>query len=1214
MGMCDGSILRWGLMTQPDAAPPESPASSASNLFVVGLGASAGGIDALRTFFAKAVDARIAYCVVLHLSPDHDSELAQVLQHTAHFPVQQVTGPTHVEPGHVYVIPPNCRLTLTGDTLRVEDATAEQRRVAVDLFFTSLADARGGRCAAAVLSGTGHNGSTGLKRIKECGGLTRAQSAETAEYPQMPHNAMATGLVDVIAAPGEMPALITAYQQRLIAEEQRSESPEDESDALREVLSILRLRTGHDFSSYKAPTLLRRIRRRALVRQVDSVAQYAGVLRDTRDEPLALMKDLLISVTRFFRDPAAFATFAEVVLPRLFRDKTSYDHVRVWVSACATGEEAYSVAMLLAEEASTLPEPPRIQVFGTDLDSSAIAVARDGMYSEADVADVGDARLRRFFSAEPGGFRVKRELRETVLFATHNVIRDPPFSHLDAITCRNLLIYLNRTAQGQVLDTFHFALRPGGYLWLGQSESAEVKESLFVLLDKSAHLYEARTATTRLTLGYREPVELARATPPPSEPWFGRLPAGILHQRLLERYAPPSVVIDDDFRVLHMSARAGRFIAISGGEPSHNLLNLLRPELRGDLRAAVLQAMHSRESVQIDALATALEDRVVPVSLIVRPVLRDGDPPRGLFLILFDDHGGVAASPPVRSLARSGDPADREDELTQLRSQLRATVDQYETQQEDAKAANEELQAMNEELRSAAEELETGKEELQSVNEELTTVNQELKVKINELAQTNYDFQNLITATEIGTIFLDADLRIKFSTPSARDVFNLQDSDIGRPLSDITSQLLKETLHDDVRTVLQHLTIIDREIQARDGRWYLIRVRPYRGGGLSTSGVVITFHDISERHDAEMRAREGEERLRLLIDSTVDYAILTTTATGLIEFWNSGAERMFGYAHDEIIGADVAVLFTPEDRAAGMPEEERTRAARNGRAADQRFHLRKDGSRFYCSGVLTALRDGRGFAKIARDISGVRDLPVSRGGESRIEGRDAVGGFEAQPRDAAIAHALAVRRIVSAQETERGRIARDLHDSLGQMLTALRMTLEGYQAKPGRDEIGRALEIANDLDKELDFLAWQLRPSVLEELGLAAALPRFVEEWSRHYELVARYRSAFEPGQLSSEAEVTFYRVAQEALNNVAKHARARRVDVMLEARQGAVVLLVEDDGAGFDVGDEQAIARRFGIVGMRERARLAGATLQIESSPGKGTSVFLRCSIGSGG
>jgi two-component system, chemotaxis family, CheB/CheR fusion protein len=1195
----------------PDSATSE-PAASASSLYVVGLGASAGGIAALREFFAHAVDTHVAYCVVLHLSPDHASELAQVLQHGTALAVEQVRGPVEVQAGRVYVIPPNCRLTLEEDTLRIDAATAEERRAAVDTFFASLADARGTRCAAAVLSGTGRDGSSGLKRVKEHGGLTLAQTPHSAEYAQMPEHAIATGLVDVVAAPGDMPRFISRYQQRLdTVDLHEGVAAEEDAAAIRDVLNVLRSRTGHDFSSYKTPTLLRRIRRRALLREAESLLDYAAVMRSTPGEAPALMNELLISVTRFFRDPEAYATLAQIAIPQLFRDKRPQDHVRVWVSACATGEEAYSLAMLLAEQAALSEKAPRVQVFATDLDAAAVATARIGLYSEAEVAAVGDERLRRFFFAEPGGFRVRRELREMILFAPHNVIRDPPFSHMDLIACRNLLIYLNRSAQEQVLATFHFALRPGGYLWVGASESADVKESLFVLLDKGAHLYEARTATTRLAAAYRDP--MARSAPPQPEDWFSGVPVGLLHQRLLEAYSPPSVVIGDDFRVVHMSERAGRYMAVTGGEPSRNLLTLLRPELRGDVRAAAQQAMRSRAPAEVRDLTVEIDGRTTRLAIVVRPVLRQGEPPRGLFLVLFEEDGREIATPPAVSLpTRPDSSAGLEDELAHVRAELRSTVEQYETQQEEAKAANEELQAMNEELRSAAEELESGKEELQSVNEELITVNEELRVKVNELAQTNADFQNLIAATEIGTIFLDTDLRIKFSTPSARAVFNLQDSDIGRPLSDITNQLLSDTLHEDVRTVVANLAVIDRQIAARDGRWYLVRVRPYRTGELSVSGVVITFHDISQQHAAETQAREGEERLRLLIDSAVDYAILTMTPDGLVDFWNSGAQRMFGYAAEEILGRDVALIFTPEDRAARVPEEERARAARHGRAPDQRFHLRKDGSRFFCAGVVTPLGQERGFAKIARDVAGPRDPSES---QTLRRVREAAERFEVHSRDSAIAHAEAVRRIVGAQETERARVARDLHDSLGQLLTALRLTIERFRALPlegarREAEIERGLEIATALDRELDFLVWELRPSVIEELGLAAALPRFVREWSQHYNVPAEYRSTFEPGQLSADAEVAFYRVAQEALNNVAKHARANRVDVILEGRQGLVTLVVEDNGVGFDAANPELTSGRFGVTGMRERAELVGGSLEIESTPGDGTSIFLRCPI----
>jgi two-component system, chemotaxis family, CheB/CheR fusion protein len=1213
------------LINVPESVPPVPATPTSADAvypFVVGIGASAGGIAALRDFFANVPsDTDAAYCVVLHLSPDHESQLAEILQHTSPIPVEKVAGAARIAPGRVYVIPPNFRLSITDGTLHLHTASTEDRRIIVDLFFESLAEARGSNCAVAVLSGTGHDGSAGVKRVKERGGLVLVQVLSEAQHQQMPESALRTGVADIIAPVAEMPARITEYHGRLRTEAQNTPLFANEDlDEVHEVLRLLRLRTGHDFSSYKTPTLIRRIRRRAHVRNAASIADYASVLRDLPEEAPALMKDLLISVTRFFRNPEAFAAVAQIGIPRLFRDRVGSDHVRVWVVACASGEEAYSVAMLLAEEAGQRPQPPSIQVFATDLDADAVAVAREGFYSEADVREVGEVRLRRFFNAERGGYRVRRELREMVLFATHNVIRDPPFSHLDMVTCRNLLIYLNRTAQARVLDTFHFALRAGGYLWLGQSETADAPESPFVLLDKAAHLYEGRGALGGAPSP--RPSQLlphARMMPHVAEEPPKRIPPGVLHHRLVEQYVPPSVLISDDFQVLHLSEHAGRFMSLVGGELTSDFFHLVRPELKSTVRRAVRQAAETGAPVEVKSIPLPVDGRACEVHLTVRPTRGDGRPPRRLFLITFDSQPETPVTLPAAPLADDSDIGARhlEDELAQLRAQLRATVEQYETQHEEARAANEELQAMNEELRSAAEELETGKEELQSVNEELSTVNQELKVKINELAETNNDFQNLIAATEIGTIFLDSELRIKFSTPAARAIFNLQESDVGRPLSDITNQLHHHTLHEDVVSVLEHLSTIDRELETGDGRWHLMRVRPYAMTDGPANGVVITFQDITHRHATEVRALQGEERLRLLIDSAIDYAIFTMTPDGVIDFWNVGAQRMFGYTADEIIGQDVGVLFTPEDRAALMPEQERTRAARSGRAADQRFHVRKDGSRIFCSGVLTLLGKGRGFAKIARDLTGPREAAASLAtldaNTARREKAN-LSHFQAQVQNASIAYEDAVRRIVNAQETERARIARDLHDSLGQMLTALRLTLErGQIAGPGEplnSDVERAMQLTSAIDRELDFLSRQLRPAVLEELGLAAALPLFLREWSEHYHVQAEYRSAFEPGHLSADAEVAFYRVAQEALNNVTKHARATRVDVILETREGQVVLLVEDNGVGFDVADEDLISRRFGVVGMRERAALIGATLDIESAAHEGTSVFLRCPV----
>jgi two-component system CheB/CheR fusion protein len=1203
------------------AGPREQPP-------VVGLGASAGGIAALKQFFAKVeVPSGAAYVVILHLSPDHDSRLAEVLQTASSMPVSQVTASVAIESDHVYVVPPNKSMTVSDGRLSVSDfSRPEERRSPVDLFFRALADSHRSRAVCVVLSGTGPNGSAGLKRIKEYGGLVLAQDPSEAEYGDMPRNSIATGLVDLVLPIAAMPGKIAAYLDHIRLEDETMSSARvlDEPEALRKVLTLLRSRTGHDFSNYKTATVQRRIGRRMTLLGLPSVGGYVRTLRDEPAEAAALMQELLISVTNFFRDPPAWRALADRVIPRLFLNNGVNDQVRVWVAGCATGEEAYSLAMLLAEHADSAPERPAIQLFATDLDQRAIATAREGLYSVAEVVDVPEARLQRFFAREPGGYRVRRELREQVLFAQHNVIKDPPFSHLDLISCRNLLIYLNRSIQAQVIETFHFALRPGAYLFVGASESPEGTNDLFMRFDSTAHVYESRSITSRL------PIPLADGPPTvrparmlevrPAE----RIAPADLHQRLLEQYAPPSVVINADHNVVHMSERAGRFMQIRGGEPSSDLLMLVRAELRPDLRTALHQAARDRTSVEIRGIAVVLDDATTQVDVAVRPVLRDGDPARGFFLVIFDEAGALSQErgDPLRTLTSPAEPAflDLEEELVRVKAQLRTTIEQYETQVEEAKASNEELQAMNEELRSAAEELETGKEELQSVNEELTTVNEELKNKIDQLGNTNNDFQNFINATNIGAIFLDRSLRVKFSTPRAREVFNLLDTDGGRLLSDITSKLSDAGIHEDVRVVLDRLTPLERDVQTKDGRWHLMGLRPYRTSDNRIDGVVVTFQDITDRYNAETRLRQSEERVRMLLDSALDYAIFSITEDGVIDSWNSGAERMFGYAADEIVGANVATLFTPEDRAAGMPLKELSQARQSGSAADERYHLRKNGTRFYCSGVTRRLgAGGIGFAKIARDLTGQQlAAEALRAAHDELERRVRLRTSELQAtvveqEEAKLSVTTLLHRLVSAQEDERRRIARDLHDHFGQQLTTLRLAIERSQQKRGSEadhdeELARALTLTQQIGRDLDFLAWELRPAVLDELGLAAALPRFVTEWSAQVGIPAEFRfGGFENGQIPRDAEVAFYRVAQEALNNVLKHAHASRADVVLSASNGQVVLVVEDDGVGFDAAGDGFRSSGLGLAGMRERAALVGATLQVESAPGRGTSVFLR-------
>lgn len=870
-----------GKMAEEPASPPEKPEKpekpgkpeKRDELFVVGLGASAGGIRALKSYFSNTpAKSGIAYVVILHLSPEHDSKLAEVLQVAGPMPVTQVRDRVRIEPDHVYVIPPNQSLSMNEGLLMLSEMTKiEERRAPVDTFFRALAEAKKSHAACIILSGTGADGSLGLKRVKELGGLALVQDPSEAEFNDMPRHAIATGLIDYVLPVAEMPAQILAYRDKLrsvrvpvLPQEQRAP---DEA-AVRDILMLLRVRSGHDFANYKRPTVMRRIRRRITVNGLNDLKDYAQYLHDHPEEVQELLKDLLISVTNFFRDQDAFAALKSEVIPRIFDDKGQEESVRVWVPGCATGEEAYSLAMLLAEHTAELFDRPSIQIFATDIDERALAVAREGFYTETATADIPPEYLRRFFVKEMDGYRVRKDLREMILFAVHNVLKDPPFSHIDMISCRNLLIYLNRNAQDHLMQTFHFSLETDGFLFLGSSESADGLGDLFQTIDKDYRVYQRRPAPPRIILPTPSAWIPARymqteKSPSMTEQVRDWTTYSALHQKLLEQYTAPSLVIDENYDIVHMSERVGQYLQFTGGEPSYNLLKVVRPELRLELHTALFQAVQRRMETRTHSIPVRLDDRTQDVSVIVRPVFKPEDSARGYVLVIFEEKRTQSAeapvSPQVATVSAPETIAQQlEEEISHLRMQLRNTIEQYELQQEEQKASNEELQAMNEELRSAAEELETSKEELQSINEELTTVNQELKIKIEELSQTNNDFRNFIASTEIATIFLDRSLRVKLFTPRAREIFNLIPADINRPLLDITHKLAYDDIPADVERVLDSLQSIRREVRTRSGNWYDMRILPYRTTEDRIDGVVVTFIDINSRKKAE------EEREQLL--------------------------------------------------------------------------------------------------------------------------------------------------------------------------------------------------------------------------------------------------------------------------------------------------------------------------------------------------------------
>jgi two-component system CheB/CheR fusion protein len=888
--------------------------------FVVGIGASAGGISALREFFRHVKsDSGMTYVVILHLSPEHESNLASLLQSQTSLPVTQVTETVRVEPNHIYVIPPANYLAMSDGVIRL---TPPEKPAgghnSIDVFFRTLADAYGRDAIAVLLSGAGSDGTLGLGRIKEQGGIVIVQDPAEAEYHEMPRSAIETLLVDLVLPVAEIPSKLISLRdgaKRLVLPKEKEETPAPapprNGDALREILALVRVRTGNDFSQYKRPTILRRIARRMQVNEVHTITDYSRLLREQPQEISSLLRDLLITVTSFFRDHEYFDVLAHEVIPNLFAKKTRQQQVRVWSVGCATGEEAYSLGMLLVEHAERLPDPPGLQIFATDIDERAIAEARECKYPASISLDVSPERLRRFFSKEGERYRIVKSLREMVLFAHHNILRDPPFSRIDLISCRNVLIYLNRDVQERILGTLHFSLRPDGYLFLGSAEAADVTPKLFAPVDKKRRIYVRRAAVNHPTPA----LEPSIIRMPPKSPDMLKSAGdfrsmGELHQESVELFAPPSVLANEEYEVVHASAHAGRYLHVSGGVPALNLLKLIHPDLRIELRSLLLEAktpgkagQEQSRQVQID-----LDGKPTNVLLRVRQLIAP-ETARGFFLVIFDE-GTEDASASVAHPQDDGG-QDRvarhlEEELQRTKDQLRLTIEQYETSTEELRASNEELQAINEELRSATEELETSKEELQSVNEELTTVNHEYREKLEEIGRANADLQNLMASTDIGTIFLDRDLRIKRYTPRVQQLFSITQADIGRPLEHFTSKLEYSGIHADALEVLRTLNTVEREIRSQDGKWFLMQLVPYRTIEDRIDGVVLTFVDVTN-------ARENQERLREQARViSLAHVMMRSASEDVIMLWNEGCERLYGYTAAEAVGKKCHELLRTE--------------------------------------------------------------------------------------------------------------------------------------------------------------------------------------------------------------------------------------------------------------------------------------------------------------
>ena len=830
---------------------------------IVGIGASAGGLEALEQFLTNVPEnSGMAFVIIQHLDPTHKGIMHELLQRTTVMKVVQVKDRAEVKPNCVYVIPPNKDMSILHGVLHLfAPAAPRGLRLPIDFFLRSLAEDRQEQSIGVILSGMGSDGTLGLRAIKEKAGVVLVQEPATAKFDGMPRSAMDAGLADLIAPANELPGKILAFLKHVPLISRPDADLEDKAqNVLEKVVILLRAHTGHDFSLYKKTTLYRRIERRMGIHQIGKMTSYLRYLQENSQELDLLFKELLIGVTNFFRDPAAWEELRDRILPDLLANRSPAQALRGWVPGCSTGEEAYSLAMTFKEavEENRPKGGFALQIYATDLDRDAIGKARQGFFPDNIAADVSAERLKRFFTKEDNGYRVRKEIREMVIFAPQNLVMDPPFTKLDFLVCRNLLIYLTAEVQKKLIPLFHFSLNPRGVLFLGSSETLGSCSKLFETLNTKSRLF--RRAETALPNPVDFPSSFNAGVSARTEVRPVAKPTGSLQtmadQLVLKQYAPPAVLANDKGDIFYISGRTGKYLEPAAGKANWNLFVMIREGLRYEVTSAFQKALRKKECITLRGLKAGEQS----VDVTVQQLDEDG-PLKGLVMIVFTD---VAASiqeaePPANLRGCTARQAKLERELVQLRAEAHSLQEEMQTSQEEFSSANEELQSTNEELQSTNEELMTSKEEMQSLNEELQTVNAELQSKVDELSRVSNDMKNLLNSTDIATLFLDSDLNVQRFTPQAVKIIKLIPADVGRPITDLVSDLQYPELSADVREVLRTLVSAEKTIAANDGRWFTVRIMPYRTVDDRIDGVVITFVDISvaKTLESKLRAKQG---------------------------------------------------------------------------------------------------------------------------------------------------------------------------------------------------------------------------------------------------------------------------------------------------------------------------------------------------------------------
>jgi two-component system, chemotaxis family, CheB/CheR fusion protein len=1199
---------------------------------VVGFGASAGGLQAFTEILANLdPNTGMAFVLVTHLAPDQKSFLSEIVERYTQMPVHSIEDGQRPLPNHIYVLLPNQSLTIREGLFRVEQPpTGERFPKTIDRFFISLATDQKNHAIGVVLSGADGDGALGLRAIKGEGGIALVQSPDSAMHSGMPRSSIASDHVDLVIPPAEIAIELGRLSQQFMRPEVRSLeagaiSPDDEQ-SYQKILQMLRSISGLDLRQYKPETIRRRIARRMLLLRIEQLSHYMRFLQIRNDELRTLQEDVLINVTRFFRDPQFWESLRVNVLPVMLQDRPPEKPIRIWCAGCSSGEEAYSLAILMLEYLSQHDLDTPVQVFGTDASDQSIEAARTAIYPETLVQDIQPERLRRYFVKVDRGYQVSKRVRDACIFARQNLSSDPPFSHIDILSCRNVMIYFNQPLQRQVMLTFHYALEPGGYILLGMSEGLRDYGDIFNTVDRKNKIY--MKTGVNLPVSYEPPrtylvTSTGGALRPAAIEMDNNVWPELELQRaadriVLARFGPPGLIIDDHMNVLQSRGQTLQFLEIAPGAVTWNLMRVLRDSMANEVNVAVQRAI--RENVPATATAVLIDDQdgEQHIQIDVLPITSASTRPR-CFLILFQT---LPAGPsgkalePVQPIQLTVDEKERliaqlRQDLTSTRFHLHSLVEERDARNQELVSANEEIQSANEELQSTNEELETTKEELQSANEELQTVNDELQQRNNALTQTGNDLTNLLNSVNIPLLMLNSELQIRQFTPPMQKLLSVRPTDIGRSISEIRLQLSIENIVPILNEVLESLGTRELEVQDREGRWNLLRVRPYRTSENKIEGLVVVLVDIDQLRRSQQHLMDARDFSRSVVES-VPVPIVVLNQNYSIRTVNTAFRELTAMQNKELENRSLPDLAEFLWGLNGLAQKlEPLGNGAHGATVEFEHEPKAPQKKSLLVKALSLSTEGsRVLLMMVEDITLRREAErLISSQKEALEGEIEIAARKLNRTQDELRGLTA--HLMTVQEEERQHVARELHDDISQRLSLVEMLLqEIHGANKDSKKLASLRQQASQLNADVRLISHRLHPAILNDLGLASALEALMKEFGERENMPANFTSQNLPESWPPDAATAIYRIAQEALRNVSKHAGKTHVKMVLSGSETGLQLRVTDFGLGFDLEADMPTPG-LGMISMQERARLAGGMTKVQSALGQGTTVIVDIPLG---